>query len=208
VREGNTGCLVSQPAWPSTSPSVTSVGGTQLNDAQNAEITSSSATGSRITTGGGVSFYYPTPGYQAYYVKKYLSSLPPNQIPPTNTWNSAGRFYPDISAMATNYQIVLSGETIHIGGTSASTPVIAGMIALFNDRRLNLGKRPLGFLNYFLYTLEAIPGSTVFNDITQGNNSCSALPQYCCNYGWFAAPGFDAVTGLGSPVFNQIYKFV
>jgi tripeptidyl-peptidase-1 len=38
-----------------------------------------------------------------------------------------------------------------VGGTSASTPVVAGAIALLNDELLAAGKPPMGFLNPWIY---------------------------------------------------------
>lgn len=58
------------------------------------------------------------------------------------------------------------GQPISVGGTSASSPTFAAVVALLNDVRLAEGKRPLGFLNPWLYSL----GAQGFNDITVGNN--------------------------------------
>ncbi|MGC2252453.1 MAG: peptidase S53, partial [Acidobacteriaceae bacterium] len=68
--------------------------------------------------------------------------------------------------------------------TSAVAPLWAGLIALLNQK---LGK-PLGFLNPQIYPLL---GSAAFRDITQGTNGA-----------YNAGPGWDACTGLGSPVGN------
>lgn len=67
--------------------------------------------------------------------------------------------------------------------------------------RLNKGQSALGFLNPLLYQLsESNSGS--FKDISVGHNSCGGFgPPFCCQYGFEATPGWDAVTGLGSPNF-------
>ena len=85
-------------------------------------------------------------------------------------------------------------------GTSASAPIFAGVISLLNAARIDAGKAPLGFLNPLMYSAAAnVTGS--FYDVTIGSNRCGAIgftPQ-CCSHAYHAAPGWDAVTGLGSP---------
>ena len=68
----------------------------------------------------------------------------------------------DISAIGHNYLVILGGEIVPVDGTSASTPVVAAMVTLMNEMRLNLKMSPMGFLNPFLYHL-AIQNSAVFN---------------------------------------------
>jgi hypothetical protein len=85
-----------------------------------------------------------------------------------------------------------------IGGTSASTPLLAGIIALMNDQLAADGFPPLGFLNPMLYDTAA-KCADCFNDVTLGDNNCSANKEECCPYGFAAAKGFDAATGLGTP---------
>jgi kumamolisin len=64
-------------------------------------------------------------------------------------------------------------------------PLWASLVALLNQ---SLGKN-VGYLNPALYAL----GSSVFNDITAGNNDDGGLGHYS------AGPGWDACSGLGSP---------
>jgi tripeptidyl-peptidase-1 len=78
-------------------------------------------------------------------------------------------------------------------GTSCSTPTVAGIISLLNDQRKGMGKPPLGFINPFLYQ-----NARAFNDITTGNN------PGCSTDGFYAAEGWDPVTGLGSPDFRKL----
>ena len=64
------------------------------------------------------------------------------------------------------------GEPLIMGGTSASSPVVAAVFALLNDARLAKKLPPLGFLNPLLYS----KGVSGFNDITEGNNvGCGTL---------------------------------
>lgn len=76
-----------------------------------------------------------------------------------------GQAYPDISAQAWNFLISWQGSLELIGGTSAATPTVAGIVTLLNDAQIAAGKPPLGFLNPFLYS----KGAAGLNDITTGN---------------------------------------
>lgn len=80
------------------------------------------------------------------------------------------------------------------GGTSFAAPRWAGFLALVNEQAAAGGAEPLGFANSALYSLGKETGSQ-FHDITSGNNpsitDSSVLFQ--------AVPGYDLVTGLGSP---------
>ena len=82
------------------------------------------------------------------------------------------------------YDVRVDGVDTVIGGTSAVAPLWARMIALVNQ----LKGRAVGYLNPKLY---ANPGS--FHDITEGNNN-----------GFTARPGWDACTGLGSPIGSKL----
>jgi len=92
-----------------------------------------------------------------------------------------------------------------VGGTSASSPASAGLFNLINDVLMGFGKTPLGFLNPLLYKMAKAQPST-FNDITSGDNKCDGY--LCCKYGYVAEEGWDPVSGLGSPNFGEILKFV
>lgn len=228
--QGAKACTKTLASFPSSSPWVTSVGGTQLNAAMTGEITSSTATGSRITTGGGFSYFFETPWYQQEEVTVYLAKAGQG-LPPTGKFNNKGRGYPDISGMATNYLIDLKGLKTHIGGTSASTPLLAAMVSLLNEVAMerdaaehhatsppvpassasSLDPSPtpkktkgLGFINPFLYKLARDERKLAFKDIVYGNNACSANPNMCCPWGFPAAEGWDAVTGVGVPNFYQM----
>lgn len=66
-------------------------------------------------------------------------------------YNPAGRGFPDIAAQAYRYHVMDTGQDELIGGTSASSPVVAGIFSLLNNARLQAGKPPMGFLNPWLY---------------------------------------------------------
>jgi len=99
--------------------------------------------------------------------------------------------------------VQLSGELIGVDGTSASTPLVAAIITLLNEIRLRNSQPVLGFLNPWIYQT-ASTNPEAFNDIVVGENGCSANPSNCCPYSFSAAPGWDPVTGVGSPKFNVL----
>jgi hypothetical protein len=99
-------------------------------------------------------------------------------------------------------------------GTSAATPVFAGIVALLNNWLVTKGelqKPGLGNINPHLYSLAAA-ASNAFHDVTQGNNivPCQANTVGCIigSYGYSAGPGYDQVTGLGSvDVYNLLRQW-
>jgi len=212
-----------QPDYPASSPYVTTVGGTMFKTANTlapplppfcaeSRITCagsgyeivSQPPESLITSGGGFSNYAPTPSYQSAQVQAYLSSQA--LLPPSSDFNSSGRAYPDITALAHHFMIVDRGETTAVDGTSASSPLTAAIFSLINDNLLNNNQPPLGFLNPTLYSLcGGSSGSTLVQDITEGNNTTtekSLLP--CTTVGYGATAGWDAVSGFGSPNYKTM----
>lgn len=78
-------------------------------------------------------------------VAKYLKNT--SALPPAGDFNTTGRAAPDVAALGHNYYIELGGSVSAVDGTSAATPVMAGMIANLNAWRLSNGKPVLGFVN-------------------------------------------------------------
>ena len=103
------------PSWPSSSPYITAVGGTEANVVK-----------VWFGSGGGFSNVYPTPDYQKDVVAEYLRS---DHVPPRKYYNASGRGYPDVSAFAVSCQIVYGGEVMPVDGTSCATPIWAGRCA-------------------------------------------------------------------------------
>ncbi|KAF8257611.1 peptidase S8/S53 domain-containing protein, partial [Lactarius quietus] len=95
---------------------------------------------------------------------------------------------------ALNFPFFFNGVKDLANGTSASTPVVAGIISLLNDYKISQGKPTLGFLNPWLYG-RARPG---LNDVKFGSN------PGCNTEGFTAVAGWDPVTGLGTPDFVQL----
>jgi len=185
------------PSFPASSPYVTAVGATQGPEDSQPEIACTSSTQGQITTGGGFSTVYGQPSYQSSAVSNYLQNGP--NLPPTNMFNASGRGYPDVAMMGHNYVIGIGGSFYQGSGTSAAAPVFAGLVSLVNDARSQNGDSPVGFINPALYSSNF---TSVFNDITSGENNCCAAPQYgnpvCCKYGFTATTGWDPLTGMGS----------
>ncbi|KAL5314459.1 hypothetical protein ACEPPN_017099 [Leptodophora sp. 'Broadleaf-Isolate-01'] len=231
--DGPTGCLgpnldVFNPTWPGTCPYVTSVGGTKVYPGSkvtdpNPESAVYDPAGHpysvNFSSGGGFSNIYPIPKYQAsavgtFFEKhnppyKYYSALSPDT---TNTstlpdiaalagktggiYNRIGRGIPDVAANGDNIAVYNGGNFSLSGGTSASTPIFAAVINRINEERISAGKGPIGFLNPSMYANPAM-----FNDIVNGTN------PGCDTAGFSAVPGWDPVTGLGTPNYPRMLKY-
>ncbi|KAI0368558.1 family S53 protease-like protein [Pilatotrama ljubarskyi] len=176
------------PTFPSNCPYVTSVGGTQGYAPEEAWDGSS----------GGFSNYYPTPAYQSSAVSTYLSTLTSSSLANATEgrFNASGRGFPDVSAKADDFR-VWENTVASLYGTSAASPTFGSVIALINDRLAQKGKSPLGFLNPWLYS----KGVEGLKDITSGNSSIECNGE---SVGFEAVPGWDPVTGLGTPDFDKL----
>jgi subtilase family serine protease len=209
--------------WPASDPLVTAVGGTYLCtdaatgttvDSVSPPVNCQSNPGQReigwIDSGGGYSILFPKPSYQ--------NTLPPGS---TFTGTSAGapgpntnmRGIPDIAYQASSRTGVLVYMTepdttssgtgcggadpcstgwYVVGGTSSGSPQWAGIVAMADQ----MAGRDLGFINPSLYAIAADPAKYAadYHDVTVGNNQADpSIPGYS------ASPGWDAVTGLGTP---------
>ncbi|KAJ7024070.1 family S53 protease-like protein [Mycena alexandri] len=173
------------PVFPASCSFVTSVGSTQGFAPEKAIN----------FTGGGFSNFFPAQPFQRAAIAGFLKTIPPNFA---GTFNKSGRGYPDVAVQGWNFEIVAGGETGLVGGTSASSPTFAGIIALINDRLIAERKGTLGFLNPFLYSR----ASNAFTDITIGHNSGFECPA--SSVAFDAAPGWDPLTGFGSPIFSKL----
>jgi len=166
-------------SFAAASPWITSVGGTSVRHVGNT-FTEQAWNGS----GGGFSRFYKTPSYQqglSAEIQKQLKNR---------------RGVPDVSGDADPYTglaFYQNGAWSMAGGTSASAPLWAGIMAIANQ----MAGRPLGFINPALYKLGANPASYSqnFRDVTVGNNTNVAAGVQ----GYPAVPGWDSVTGLGTP---------
>ncbi|KAJ9220584.1 hypothetical protein DTO271D3_4637 [Paecilomyces variotii] len=186
------------PDFPATCPYVTAVGATYLPLGGSAEKDEEVAV-TRFPSGGGFSNIYKAPDYQtsavaAYFKEKnppykYYESVDNSSFAANGgIYNRIGRAYPDVAAIGDNVAIYNAGAPTLIGGTSAATPVFGAILTRINEELIAKNKSTVGFVNPILY---AHP--EVFNDITVGNNSGCGTP------GFYAAEGWDPVTGLGTP---------
>lgn len=185
------------PSFPASSPFVTAVGATQGPESGKTEIACTSDQGGVITTGGGFSTIFDAPTYQTSTIKSYFAGLTASSTPASG-YSTTGRGYPDVSMAGFNYEVVIGGSTYKLSGTSASSPVVAGMVSLVNSQRLASGKSPLGFLNTAIYKY----GPQFSNDVTSGENNCAAS-KVCCDQGFHATSGWDPLTGFGSVDFQK-----
>lgn len=176
-------CAKFVPTFPAASPWVTAVGGTTSFEP---EIAASIST-------GGFSNRWPRPKWQKAAIDKYFNTTEKSLLPPTHYYSPTGAGFPDVSAQSLRFPIIQEGRERVTDGTSASAPVFAGIVALLNDARARIGKKPLGFLNQLIYT-----NPDVFNDVIEGNN------PGCDTDGFYASEGWDPVTGMGTPNFPKL----
>ena len=146
-------------------------------------------------SGGGFSNRYGIPAYQAAAVAAFKKQA---KIAP-QYYNNTGAGFPDVAAVALQFWTIVGGIPDEIGGTSAATPTVAGIVSLLNDARAAAGKRgPLGLVNQLFY---AHPEA--FTDVTTGSN----IGGGGCGIGGFTATkGWDPVTGMGTPLFQKLLK--
>ena len=175
--------------FPASSPHVLACGGTKLlgsGSSITSEVVWNELAGNEGATGGGVSNVFPLPSWQS------------GANVPKPTTSGGGRGVPDVAGDAdpsTGYVIRVDGKNMVIGGTSAVAPLWAGLIAVANAQN---GKSA-GFIQPAIYSAK---GKAAFNDITSGTNY-SGTPV-----GFKAGPGWDACTGLGSPIGTKLIAVV
>jgi subtilase family serine protease len=111
------------------------------------------------------------------------------------------RGVPDVSAdagntsgMAVAFSLPPGNVVTPADGTSAASPFWAGIVALADQ----YAGRPLGFINPAIYRIGRSPRyHSAFHDITTGSNTVTYSTRTVTGYQ--AAPGWDPVTGWGSP---------
>lgn len=171
-------------------PEMTSVGGTTL---------STDATGRWVSeqtwfdvplsqgTGGGVSALFDMPPWQ----RNAASTVAPER-------HGGRRMTPDIAAVAdpfTGVKIVQNGQVVVGGGTSQSAPIWAGLTAVMNQWLLENNGSLIGDINPLLYRIAQGAPRPAFRDVTLGGNAVDN-----------AGPGYDLVTGLGTPDIDNLVR--
>jgi hypothetical protein len=171
------------PVWPGRSPYVLDVGGTTLTlDANNNYLSETAWNSGNGLSGGGGFSDWEQPAYQA------------GVIPVPSSYRGA----PDVAYAATGFAIYDSldnGTATPWGGfmgTSAGAPQWAALIAIADQGRALHGLGSLDGDSQTLPLLYSLPASD-FHDITTGGNG-----QF------MAGPGYDLVTGRGSPIANRV----
>jgi kumamolisin len=127
-------------------------------------------------TGGGVSSVFARPEWQRGVSRDQ---------------DAERRLTPDVAAVAdpfTGVRIVFNQQQVVGGGTSQSAPIWAGLAAVMNQYLLANGGALIGDLNPMLYRIAAGAPLPAFRDIILGGNAVAD-----------AGPGYDQVTGLGTP---------
>jgi hypothetical protein len=195
-----------------STPFNVAVGGTQFNDTANPSTywssTNNSTNQSSVLSyipeiawnesgnvSGGSGLWASSGGQSTVYTKPSWQVCV--GVPSTNA-----RFVPDVALTAAGHDgyLVVQGHTSTasglgaVGGTSASSPSFAGLMALVNQKT----GTSWGNANTKFYSLAnaqytgAAGAATIFHDITSGNNSVPGVTGFSCG------TGYDAVTGVGS----------
>ena len=158
-------------------------------------------------SGGGFSNFTRQPAYQQKAVSAYLASGV--ALPDSRLFNRSGRGVPDVSALGWNalyYCSDLCSEDpspwFLNSGTSMSAPIFAGVVSLLLSAFHNVTGHSFGLLNPLLYAMSSEQPAT-FHDIVLGDNKINAT----CD-GYYTTKGWDPVTGLGTPNFPQMLKYV
>jgi len=199
-----------EPSYPATSPYVTAVGATNeatwATPGQGEVVCQSNVMKGVITSGGGFSLVYGRPEWQTSAVDKYFETVRKEGKMPASGYNLAGRAYPDLALAGRDFEVVIGGRMYKVSGTSASSPSMAGIFALVNARRAEAGLPPVGFVNPALYSEKLQNMDGLFNDVTSGDNKCTANVEVCCKQGFYAANGWDPTTGFGSVNVEKLFK--
>jgi subtilase family serine protease len=172
-------------SWPASSQYVTAVGGTSLKTASNARGWTETAWSS---AGSGCSTQEPKPAWQTdsgcthRTVADVSAVADPNTgVAVYDTANSCGTGAWCDLLLSLGLATGADGW-VQVGGTSASSPIIASVYALAgNTASVHYGSQPYA-------------NTGALFDVTSGSNG-SCTPTYLCT----AGAGYDGPTGLGTP---------
>jgi kumamolisin len=167
-------------------PEMTSVGGTTLStDSEGEWLAEQGWYDVPLTqgSGGGASTLFARPSWQTTGER----SGPRDK-----------RLVPDISAVAdpfTGIKFVFNGQVLVGGGTSQAAPVWAGLAAVMNQFLTERGLSQLGDFNPLIYQIANSSPIPAFRDINLGANAVTPV-----------VPGYDMITGLGTPNVDNLIK--
>lgn len=178
-------------------------------------LTGSTWSGTGFGAGdGGVDTTQPTPSYQTDF-----GLTPTSANPAGGPASGTGRGAPDVTADAGgNMTYIVPQPDMAPGhggdeGTSAAAPMWGALMAQIDTVFADQGLPNMGYVNDLLYLAAAIVPAS-FNDITYGSNvsswaldpggagpyiNASGATIAVTGYGYEALPGYDLVSGLGSP---------
>jgi hypothetical protein len=190
---GDSDAFTGSITFPSDSTNITQVGGTILTTTgPNGSYVSETVWNDRTPnpsggywgSSGGISTYYPIPGWQ-----RGINMT-------TNQGSTTMRNVPDVALTADNVYVRYgNGSSGTFGGTSCAAPLWAGFTALVNQQAALKGKPPVGFVNPAIYAIGKGPNYAAdFHDTTTGDNTWPGSPTQ-----FYATNGYDLCTGWGTP---------
>lgn len=183
---GDSDALTGAIDFPTESPNITQVGGTQLTTDSTGNYASETVWNRNNDYGssGGIS---PTVAIPAWQLGVGMTA---------NHGSATMRNIPDVALTAENvYVCCHNGSARSVGGTSCAAPLWAGFTALANQQAGQLGQPAVGFLNPTIYAMNRGTNyALAFHDITTGNNLNTSSPT-----NFYAVTGFDLCTGWGTP---------
>lgn len=187
---GSESCAI-DAYFPGSSPWVTAVSATFVSRSARARPnTGASGAGEAAvtvgnymgwSTGGGFS-NEPTceqPWYQKAAVAEYLQRNA-SGMPPRSMFNASLRAYPDIAALGHNVMTVTDTIVQPADGTSAATPMIAGILTRLNQARIAKGLPQIGLANPLLYAARHNAPAAFYDIVGPANNKCGSF--VCCPY--------------------------
>jgi len=201
------GTAIYSISFPASAPYVTAVGGTMGGSIS--MVDSENTTGEIVVdfSGGGFSEYFHRQEWQIQAIDDYFDNKSDISYPSEERYTSKRmRAIPDISAQAVYYVIRKNSAWYIVSGTSCSCPAVAGMISMINVNEVLNGRATVGWINPILYDIyQAQDGdyNEHFNDVVEGDSYGCSVDD---GIGWYAAKGWDPVTGVGTPKFGKLLE--
>lgn len=186
--------------YPASDPFVLAVGGTTLGQTESGKWVEYVWNDASGASGGGVSDFFALPDYQSHIGV-------PRSVNPSPPFAARGRGIPDVAAnasLSSGYPMFFCGAPYTAAGTSAATPLWAGLIARINSHQPNpFGN--IGWVNQLLY--EFALSMSLFNPLNAlwpdpHNPDLASCPKNNAHNGVKGYPAtsrWDACTGWGSP---------
>ena len=176
--------------FPASDPNVLAVGATNLflSGCGTTTCTGYSSETGAVISGGGYSGYFAEPSWQ----KTAIGSVSGRAVPDVSMMG----YYPNFWVYSTASNMCGTSGTTAAGwfgcaGTSLSTPLWAGLMAIIVQAK---GGSSLGNFAPAIWQLAGSASySNDFHDVTSGSNN-----------GYSAGPGWDPVTGWGTPVASNL----